>query len=126
MTISADGRYVAFISCGNTLVPSLANPYEYYTAYLHDTNTGQTSALAADPKNNVIPVGEIGTLSALTVDLYLSEELSSKIGQPAEISPFSMLPLTDLAEMALHTLRPLQWMEAVQSSLPSSTNLRFK
>ncbi len=64
VSISADGRYLAFISCGNTLVPGLANPYEYYTAYIHDMNTGQTSALSADPQNNAISVGNMGTLSA--------------------------------------------------------------
>jgi hypothetical protein len=64
VTISADGRYLAFISCGNTLVPSLANPYEFNTAYVHDMNTGQTSALAADPQNHVISIGDMGTLSA--------------------------------------------------------------
>jgi hypothetical protein len=64
VAISADGRYLAFISCGNTLAPSLVNPYEFDTAYVHDMNTGQTSALLADSQNNVIFIADMGTLSA--------------------------------------------------------------
>jgi hypothetical protein len=63
IAISADGRYITFISCGNTLVPGVANPYEFNSAYMHDMITGQTSALGADPQNNILSAANVGTLS---------------------------------------------------------------
>ena len=63
LSMSADGRYVAFVTCGQTLAPSYPNPYSYDSAYLHDMTTGETTPLFVDGQNNIVPVGFVGSIS---------------------------------------------------------------
>ena len=82
VAISADGRYVTFISCGNTLDPNAVNPNLYNTAYVHDMTTGRTTALATDSQNNIVSIGNIGTLSGdgrfATFGTYLADQTTGR------------------------------------------------
>lgn len=52
-SISADGRYVAFVSTDATLLPGGENPLLNLHAYLHDRQTGSTELLDVDDSGGV-------------------------------------------------------------------------
>jgi hypothetical protein len=62
--MSADGRYLSFISCGSTLAPGFTNPNGYTSAYIHDMITGVTTPLATTPQGVILSAGNVGTISA--------------------------------------------------------------
>jgi Tol biopolymer transport system component len=63
ISISADGRYVQFVSCGTTLVQGL-NPGGLTVAYVHDMNTGRTSPLSVEATGDPFGAVSVGTASA--------------------------------------------------------------
>jgi hypothetical protein len=64
LTISADGRYVAFYSCGD-LVSGYADPRgDGGDVYLHDMVTGQTFPLGIDQLGDLLNTQTVGGFSA--------------------------------------------------------------
>ena len=63
LAMSADGRYVTFVTFGQTLAPGYANPNNYDSAFLHDMITGETTPLFIDGQNNILPVSNVSTIS---------------------------------------------------------------
>jgi pimeloyl-ACP methyl ester carboxylesterase len=64
VTISADGRYVEFLSCGHALVPGVTNPNSFFGVYVHDMSIGQISLLSITVAGNLFNAANIGTPSA--------------------------------------------------------------
>jgi len=64
LAISADGRYVAFYSCGTALAPGYTDPKGDGGIFVHDMVTSKTTPLGIDQSNDELNTENVGGFSA--------------------------------------------------------------